>query len=168
MQKLVNIEGSLLFPIIAYANTPRHVLHPIDVMSEGYRLTARALEKSINLAFHLAEKDGIYPKAVLICNPSNPLGTTIQPEELEDIADVLRKYPDLHIIFDEAYAEMSFVDMPSFLQVAPDLKRRTIILRSATKALSAADERMGRLEARLFEARLKKKDFLISEIILKI
>ncbi|MFT4059517.1 MAG: pyridoxal phosphate-dependent aminotransferase [Legionella sp.] len=127
----------------AYTNNPYHILHPIDVMSEpGYQLTARALEKSIQNALILADRDGIHPRAVLICNPSNPLGTIIKEEEIEKIATTLRKYSELYIIFDEAYAEMNFVNIPSFLNSAPDLKNRTIILRSATKALSAAGERM--------------------------
>lgn len=127
----------------AYSNNPNHRLHPVDVMKEsGYKLTAKAVEASINEAYLLAEKDYGLPKALLICNPSNPLGTIIDEEELIKIADVLRNYPDLHIIFDEAYTEMSYLEMPSFLKCAPDLKERVVIMRSATKALSAAGERM--------------------------
>ncbi|KTC72385.1 aspartate aminotransferase A [Legionella birminghamensis] len=142
----------------AYTNNPHHTLHPVDVMREpGYQLTAKALEKSIQQALHLAENDGIYPKAVLICNPSNPLGTIINEEEFQKIADVLRQYPDLHIILDEAYAEMCFKELPSVIKIAPDLKTRTIILRSATKALSAAGERMAVI--------LAFDEFIVSELV---
>lgn len=126
-----------------YSTNPLHRLHPIDVMKEpGYRLTAAAIEASIKEAYSLAETDHGWPKAILICNPSNPLGSVIDEEELNKIAHVLRQYPDLHILFDEAYAEMCYVKMPSFLKIAPDLKSRIVIMRSATKALSAAGERM--------------------------
>jgi aspartate aminotransferase/aminotransferase len=126
-----------------YANDPMHQLHPIPVMNNpGYKLTAQSLQESIDLAYELAEEDKGYPKAVLFCNPSNPLGNTIDEKEMIKIAAVLRKYPDFYIIFDEAYSEMSFKPMPSFLKIAPDLQKRVIILRSATKALSAAGERM--------------------------
>ena len=127
----------------AYSNNPKHCLHAIDVMKEpGYKLTAKALEESIKEAYMLAEVDHGLPKAVLICNPSNPLGNIVDETELKKIADVLRGYPDLYIIFDEAYVEMCYVEMPSFLKIAPDLKKRVILMRSATKALSAAGERM--------------------------
>lgn len=127
----------------AYSNNPSHQLHPIDVMKEpGYKLTAHALEESIQDAYRLSDIDHGLPKAVLICNPSNPLGNIIDGSELIKIADVLRKHSDLYIIFDEAYAEMCYVKMPSFLNIAPDLQPRVILLRSATKALSAAGERM--------------------------
>lgn len=126
-----------------YANNPLHKLHPIQVMNnQGYQLTAQSMLESIELAFELAKEDKGIPKAVLFCNPSNPLGTIISEEEMVKIAAVLREYPDLYIIFDEAYSEMAFKPMPSFLKIAPDLKKRVIILRSATKALSAAGERM--------------------------
>ncbi|PJD92776.1 MAG: hypothetical protein CK424_04130 [Legionella sp.] len=127
----------------AYSNNPMHRLHPIEVMDvPGYKLTAKAVEKSIKEAYELAASDHGLPKAILICNPSNPLGTVIDAVEMKAIAKVLRRYPDLYIILDEAYAEMCYVELPSFLKIAPDLKKRMIIMRSATKALSAAGERM--------------------------
>ncbi len=126
-----------------YANDCMHRLHPISVMNNpGYKLTAQSMQESIEQAYELAETDRGFPKAVLMCNPSNPLGNIIDEEEMIKMAAVLRRYPELYIIFDEAYAEMSFIEMPSFLKIAPDLKTRVIILRSATKALSAAGERM--------------------------
>lgn len=126
-----------------YSDNPGHRLHPVEVMkAPGYRLTAEALEASIQSAFDEASKDMGTPKAVLICNPSNPLGTIIHEDEMVRLADVLRKYPDMHIVLDEAYAEMAYSPMPSILTVAPDLKERVIMMRSATKGLSAAGERM--------------------------
>lgn len=65
-------------------------------------------------------------------------------KELKKIAKVLRAYPELTIILDEAYAEMVLdgTQHVSLLKVAPDLKKRIILMRSATKGLSAAGERM--------------------------
>lgn len=136
-----------------YATNPQHRLHPIHVMNQiGYKLTASALESSIKKAYQLAKIDHAWPKAIILCNPSNPLGHIIAEAELIKIAEILRGYPELHIIFDEAYAEMCSSTMPSFLNIAPDLKDRVIILRSATKALSTAGERMAVLLA--FDAQL--------------
>ena len=138
------------FPHYTLYADNRHQLHSIDVMKDpGYRLTARSLQSSLDAAFVCAETDGRYPKVFLLCNPNNPLGTVIPEDELVRIADVLRQYPDLHIVLDEAYAEMCFggQKLPSFLKVAPDLMPRIIMMRSATKALSAAGERMAVLMA---------------------
>ena len=53
-------------------------LHPINVMQlPGYRLTAGALEDSIQKANVLAEKDGGKISAFLLCDPNNPLGTSL-------------------------------------------------------------------------------------------
>lgn len=133
------------FPYYTLYADPRHELYPIPVMEEpGYKLTARALERSIQGAYAKANDDGIFPKVFLLCNPNNPLGTVLSEDDLIDIAAVLRQYPDLYIVLDEAYAEICFntIKPPSFLAIAPDLKPRTLLLRSATKALSAAGERM--------------------------
>lgn len=139
-----------------YADNPKHRLHPVDVLKEpGYRLTAEAIDSSIKSALELAKRDNGYPKAILICNPSNPLGTIIKEEELLKIADILRQHPDLLIILDEAYAEMCYAEMPSLLKLAPDLKDRIIIMRSATKGLSAAGERMALLMS--FDAKISSE-----------
>lgn len=120
-------------------------LHPIQVMNEtGYRLNAASIMNSISSANKLAKKDSGYPRMLLLCDPNNPLGSILGESELKKIAQVLRKNPKLNIILDEAYAEMVLdgTQHVSLLSVAPDLKKRIIIMRSATKGLSAAGERM--------------------------
>lgn len=145
MIKQENPSGKIVTPFphyTLYAGDPDdpNPLHPINVMEEpGYRLTASALRKS------LAKLDakGEVPSAFLFCNPNNPLGTITSAEEWEDIAIILRLYPNVPIVFDEAYAEMSFTKNPppALSHIASDLADRIIILRSGTKGLSAAGER---------------------------
>lgn len=123
----------------------RNNLFPIDIITNKlFSLTPDILEESIQSAYNLAKKDGSYPSAIVLCNPNNPLGTAFSEKEASGIVNVLKKYPDILIILDEAYAEMIFdQSLPrSLICVAPELKKRTILLRSATKALSAAGERM--------------------------
>ena len=138
------------FPHYTLYADNQHQLHSIDVMrAPGYRITADLLQISIQEAFQAALKDQGQPKVILLCNPNNPLGTVIPEEEWLKIAVVLRQYPSLHIVLDEAYAEMCFsgTKASSLLTIAPDLRHRIIIMRSATKALSAAGERMAMLMA---------------------
>lgn len=120
-------------------------LYPIPVMQEkGYRLTAKLFAASLEKAISSAKQNNTVVSAFLLCDPNNPLGTTIDQKELQKIAEILRNYPDIFIILDEAYAEMRLYDNNclSLLTIAPDLKDRIILIRSATKALSAAGERM--------------------------
>jgi len=138
------------FPYYPLYADERHQLHPVDVMNNpGYRLTAQSLQFSIDEAYQRAIKDTIFPKMILLCNPNNPLGTVISEDELIKIADVLRRYPELYIVLDEAYGEMCFTGRapPSLIRIAPDLKHRVVMLRSATKAFSVAGERMAILIA---------------------
>jgi aspartate/methionine/tyrosine aminotransferase len=135
------------FPYYTFYNNPDHNnnLHFIDMMSEpGYRLTACAVEKSIQEAYRLAVSDGKKISAFLFCDPHNPLGSVVGEQEWKSIAHVLKTTSDdIPIIIDEAYAEMVFVGKHvSLLQAAPELKNRLIIIRSATKSLSASGERM--------------------------
>lgn len=133
------------FPYYSLYASGRHVLHPINIMDEpGYRLTLSALQSSISSAYKASEKDNIPPKILLLCNPNNPLGTVLSEQELEHVATLLRENPDLQLVIDEAYAEMVWLDKKplSILELAPDIKDRVTILRSATKAHSAAGERM--------------------------
>lgn len=122
-----------------YATTNKKTrLHPIHVMNEpGYRLTANSLEQSISTV------DGDIC-AFLFCDPNNPLGTITSPEEWASIATILKKHPNVPIILDEAYAEMRLdgAHYQSVLEIAPELYSRIILIRSATKALSAAGQRM--------------------------
>lgn len=136
------------FPYYTLYSNENHLLHPIDVMNEsGYRLSLNRLRKSIEDAKNSAKIDGIPPKLLLLCNPNNPLGTVLTSQELEHVAAVLRENPDLNLVIDEAYAEMVWLNEKpvSILELAPDIKDRVTILRSATKAHSTAGERMALL-----------------------
>lgn len=123
-----------------YASNPGHKLHPIDVFKlPGYKLTAEAIEASIIEAYEAAKEDHIQPKAILICNPNNPMGTVIDAEEMKKIAVVLKKYPDLRIIFDEAYTEMNYVRR-GLLEILEDLLKENPDLKII---LDEAHEKMG-------------------------
>jgi aspartate aminotransferase/aminotransferase len=134
------------FPYYALYSGPNNEnqLYPIAVMdAPGYRLTAQLLEQTLTAAQAEATRQQTVLSAFILCNPNNPLGTVLNKQELAAIAVVLRKYPQMMIILDEVYGEMSFTNDPciSLLQVAPDLKERILLMRSATKAMSAAGER---------------------------
>lgn len=123
-----------------YASNPGHKLHPIDVFKlPGYKLTAEAIEASIIEAYEAAKEDHIQPKAILICNPNNPMGTVIDAEEMKKIAVVLKKYPDLRVIFDEAYTEMNYVRR-GLLEILEDLLKENPNLKII---LDEAHEKMG-------------------------
>jgi|GEM_PF-1714510 len=121
-----------------------HIPHPINVLSlPEYKITAKAIQESIEEAMALAEKDGAIPSAIILCDPYNPFGTTLDVEELPKIAKVLAQYPKILLVLDEPYAEMTFEHKHKSLFIyCEEIKDRVVVIRSATKSFSLAGERM--------------------------
>lgn len=85
-------------------------------------------------------------KVFLFCSPSNPTGFIYSKQELKEIADVIKQYPRMIIISDDMYNRLMFDDSncaPHILQVAPELKERTLIINGGSKAYSMTGWRIG-------------------------
>jgi aspartate aminotransferase/aminotransferase len=121
-----------------------HISHPINVLAQpGYKITAKAIHESIESAFQAAAKDHALPAAIIICDPYNPLGTTLDKAELPKIVEVLKQYPSIMLVLDEPYAEMTFGEKHSSLySCCKAIRDRVVVIRSATKSFSLAGERM--------------------------
>jgi len=130
-----------------YANTTHPIQYIHLMQNSGYQLTAESLEQGILDAMHASETDGLLPRVLVLCEPNNPMGTTLSQAMLLDIKAVLERYPDLTILLDEAYVEMlENPRMHSLYALAdPALRARIILFRSGTKGLSLAGERMALL-----------------------
>jgi aspartate aminotransferase len=104
----------------------------------NFRLTPDQLEDAIT------DKT----KALILCSPSNPTGSCYSKEDLEGLAEVLRKYPDVVIISDEIYEYIVFEgEHVSILNVAPDLKDRTVVVNGFSKGFAMTGWRLGYLAA---------------------
>lgn len=104
--------------------------------SENFKITPSLLEKAINLK----------TKAFLFCSPSNPTGLQYSAQELKALAEVLRKHPQVAIISDDIYNRLVFDGTkvaPHILQVAPDLRDRTVLVNGGSKAYSMTGWRIG-------------------------
>lgn len=89
----------------------------------------------------LEEYLSLHPKAkVLIWNdPNNPLGTKADKEELQKLAATIKKYPNLIVIHDEVYKDIVHDGSSlSLLDVAPEIKSRSFIIRSLAKDILGA------------------------------
>jgi histidinol-phosphate aminotransferase len=82
--------------------------------------------------------DAITPetKLIVLCNPNNPTGTPISPEQIENI---LRKAPNSIVYVDEAYYEFSGITAVPLIQKYPNI----IITRTFSKAFGLAALRVG-------------------------
>lgn len=110
---------------------------PLDTSVNGFYPTAEQIEKLCTPK----------TKAVMICSPNNPTGTMIPAEELEKIAEVVKKH-QLWCISDEIYCELAYdgekhVSIGSF----PGMKDYTIILNGFSKSFAMTGWRIGYIAA---------------------
>lgn len=80
--------------------------------SNGFQITKQALEA----AYNKAREDNINVKGLIITNPSNPLGTTIERDTLISLVKFVNE-KNIHLVCDEIYAATVF-DSPSFVSVS--------------------------------------------------
>ncbi|MGI5888308.1 MAG: pyridoxal phosphate-dependent aminotransferase [Oscillospiraceae bacterium] len=84
-----------------------------------------------------------HPKAIIVCNPSNPCGKVFTKDELIYIEDLAEKY-DSFVITDEVYEHIIFdpyVHVPA--ASLPGAFDRTITCNSLSKTFSATGWRLG-------------------------
>ncbi len=102
------------------------------------------------------------PKAIIVCNPSNPCGKVFTREELEIIAMLAKKY-DTFVITDEVYEHILYKpNVHTYMASLPGMKERTITCNSLSKTYSITGWRLGYTQANPeISDRIKKvHDFL--------
>ncbi len=84
-----------------------------------------------------------HPKAMVLCNPSNPSGRVFTREELQIIADLAVKY-DTYVITDEVYEHIVFAPHEHiYFSSLPGMAERTISCSSLSKTYSITGWRLG-------------------------
>lgn len=101
-------------------------------------------------------------KALILCNPSNPCGKVFTMGEMEEIAELAKRY-DAFVITDEVY-EYIIYDGNRHISMAalPGMYERTITCSSLSKTYSMTGWRLGYLigPERVIEVAKKVHDFL--------
>ncbi|UVO54696.1 pyridoxal phosphate-dependent aminotransferase [Sphingomonas sp. SUN039] len=84
-------------------------------------------------------------KWVLLNSPSNPTGAAYSAGELQALAEVIRRHPQVMVLTDEIYEHVWYADTPfmSFAQIAPDLYDRVLTVNGCAKAYSMTGMRIG-------------------------
>jgi aspartate aminotransferase len=102
----------------------------------NFKITPAMLEKAITPN----------TKAFLFCSPANPTGFVYSKEELKALADVIKKHPRIVVLTDDMYNRLMFDGShcaPQILQVAPELRDRTVVINGGSKAYSMTGWRIG-------------------------
>ena len=103
-----------------------------------------------------------HPKALILCNPSNPCGKVFTLEELTFIAELAKKY-DTYVITDEVYEHIVYEpNKHIYFASLPGMWARTISCSSLSKTYSITGWRLGYIIAppEIIEVAKKVHDFL--------
>ena len=103
-----------------------------------------------------------HPKAIIVCNPSNPCGKVFTKEELLFIGGLCKKY-DAYMITDEVYEHIVFAPhVHVYAGSLPEIADHVILCSSLSKTYSITGWRLGYLigPAEVIEAAKKVHDFL--------
>ncbi|MFK8267849.1 pyridoxal phosphate-dependent aminotransferase [Capnocytophaga cynodegmi] len=113
---------------------------PVEVhttIENDFKITPEQLEAAIT------------PKTKMVWfnSPCNPSGSVYNREELEGLAKVLRKYPNIFILSDEIYEHINFTgNYTSFAEI-DGMYDRTITVNGVSKAFAMTGWRIGYIGA---------------------
>jgi aspartate aminotransferase len=123
------------FEIIKLAEgTPVEIASSIDT---DFKVSPTQLEKAITPN----------TKLLLFSTPCNPSGTVYSQKELEEIAKMLEKYPDIYIICDEIYEHINFGEPHFSMATIPSMKDRVITVNGVSKGFAMTGWRVGYIAA---------------------
>jgi aspartate aminotransferase len=111
-------------------------------MDNNYKITPEQLEEVIT------DKTRMF----LFSSPSNPSGGVYCQSELEDLARVFRKYPNIIIVADEIYDHINYSGGPCSFAMIKDLKERIVVINGVSKGFAMTGWRMGYMLAPLWLA----------------
>jgi len=103
-----------------------------------------------------------HPKALILCNPSNPCGKVFTYDELGIIAELAEKY-DVYVITDEVYEHIVYEPHRHICFASlPGMFERTISCSSLSKTYSITGWRLGYIiaPAQIIDVAKKVHDFL--------
>ena len=142
MMATINPEDEVIIPAPFWVSYPDIVLlaegKPIIVPcpeDQNFKLTADQLEKSINNK----------TKWLMLNSPSNPTGSLYSKQELQRLADVLLRYPQVLIMSDDIYEKVIYDDLEfsTIASVEPKLKDRCLTLNGVSKSYCMTGWRLG-------------------------
>ena len=108
-----------------------------STVANKYKITPAELEAAITPR----------TKLFMFSSPCNPSGAVYTKDELEGLAGVFRKYPDIFIISDEIYEYINYVGKHESIAQFEDIKSRVIIVNGLSKGFAMTGWRLGYIAA---------------------
>ena len=82
-------------------------------------------------------------KLLILCSPSNPTGSVYSKEELEGLANVLAKHPQVYVIADEIYEHINYIGKHESIAQFEEIRDRVVIVNGVSKAYAMTGWRIG-------------------------
>ena len=102
-------------------------------LSTNFKITPEQLENAIT------EKT----RMLILCSPSNPTGSVYSKDELEALAQVIKKHENLYVVSDEIYEHINYIGAHESIVQFEGMKERTIIVNGVSKAYAMTGWRIG-------------------------
>ena len=106
-------------------------------IENDFKVTAAQVEKAITSK----------TKAIIFSSPCNPTGSVFSKKELEGIAAVVLKHPQLLAIADEIYEHINFTGDQTSIASLPGMFERTITVNGFAKGFAMTGWRVGYIAA---------------------
>lgn len=141
---LVNDGEEVIIPAPYWVSYPQMVKlaggTPVIVnagFDQDFKMTSEQLEAAIT------------PKTrmLILCSPSNPTGSVYSKEELEALAEVIKRHEGLYVLADEIYEHINYVGHHESIAQFPGMKERSIIVNGVSKAYAMTGWRIGFIAA---------------------
>ena len=141
---LVNDGEEVIIPAPYWVSYPQMVKlaggTPVIVnagFDQDFKMTPEQLEAAIT------------PKTrmLILCSPSNPTGSVYSKEELEALAEVIKRHEGLYVLADEIYEHINYVGHHESIAKFPGMKERSIIVNGVSKAYAMTGWRIGFIAA---------------------
>ena len=137
---LVDAGDEVIIPAPYWVSYPQMVLmadgKPVFVeatIEQDFKMTPEQLEQAITPR----------TRALILCSPSNPTGSVYTAAELEALAAVLRRHPDVVVIADEIYEHINYVGAHASIAACEGMKERTAVINGVSKAYAMTGWRIG-------------------------
>ena len=137
---IVDSGDEVIIPAPYWVSYPQMVLmadgKPVFVeatIEQDFKITPAQLEAAITPR----------TRALILCSPSNPTGSVYSAEELEALAVVLRRHPEVIVIADEIYEHINYVGAHASIASCEGMKERTAVINGVSKAYAMTGWRIG-------------------------
>jgi aspartate aminotransferase len=86
-------------------------------------------------------------KVILFSSPCNPTGAVFNHDELSAIVEVLKKYPQIHVISDEIYEHINYAGSYSSIAKFNEIRDRVVLVNGFSKSYAMTGWRLGYMAA---------------------